>query len=201
DVVPQFETGPDVGHERTQVLLRLAELVLHAAQPGMFGEPFSLSTHSPAAARRPWAVASTAWHKFARLATRSWHFRPDARFGLARCYSLAADEAEAVLVDAAGAVAGGKEVQLVDHVVVAAYEGLIDPCPLQDRQFEGSFQEPPALPVVNKICVAVGEPHRKRAPGDVIGPHVPVELEVEGADRLVGVLASRSSLNRIDPRC
>src|SRR5215468_9693315 len=40
DVVPQFETGPDVGHERTQVLLRLAELVLHAAQPGTFGEPF-----------------------------------------------------------------------------------------------------------------------------------------------------------------
>ena len=43
---------------------------------------------------------------------------------------------------AAGAVAGGEEVQLVDHVVVAAYEGFIDPCPLQDRQFEGSFQEP-----------------------------------------------------------
>src|SRR5215471_16703505 len=121
----------------------------------------------------------------------SLYFRPDARFGLARCYSLAADEAEAVLVDAAGAVAGGKEVQLVDHVVVAAYEGLIDPCPLQDRQFEGSFQEPPALPVVNKICVAVGEPHRKRAPGDVIGTQVPVELYVEVADRLVGRLARR----------
>jgi hypothetical protein len=60
---------------------------------------------------------------------------------------LAADEAEAVLVDAAGAVAGGEEVQLVDYVVVAAYEGLIDPRPLQDRQFEGSFQEPAALPV------------------------------------------------------
>ena len=63
----------------------------------------------------------------------SLYLRPDARFGLARCCSLAADEAEAVLVDAAGAVAGGEEVQLVDHVVVAAYEGLIDPCPLQDR--------------------------------------------------------------------
>jgi hypothetical protein len=51
---------------------------------------------------------------------------------------LAADEAEAVLVDAAGAVAGCEEVQLVDHVVVAADEGLIDPWPLQDSKFEGS---------------------------------------------------------------
>src|SRR5207248_686946 len=104
---------------------------------------------------------------------------------------------EAVLVDAAG----GEEVQLVDHVVVAAYERLIDPCPLQDRQFEGSFQEPPALPVVNKIKVAAGEPHRKRASGDVIRTQVPVELRVEVAERLVGLLATRSSLNRIDPRC
>src|SRR5262245_30290441 len=95
----------------------------------------------------------------------------------------------------------GKKVQLDDHVVVAACEGLIDPCPLQDRQFEGSFQEPPALPVVNKIYVAVGEPHRKRASGDVIRTQVPVELHVEVADRLVGVLAARSSLNGIDPRC
>src|SRR5215471_21596595 len=84
----------------------------------------------------------------------SLYLRPDARFGLARCCSWAADEAEAVLVGAAGAVAGGEEVQLVDHVVVAACEGLIDPCPLQDRQFEGSFQEGPALPGVNKNCVA-----------------------------------------------
>jgi hypothetical protein len=45
----------------------------------------------------------------------------------ARCCSLPADEAEAGLVDAAGTVAGGEEVQLVDHVVVAAYEGLVDP--------------------------------------------------------------------------
>src|SRR6266480_6512339 len=83
--------------------------------------------------------------------------QPDARFRRVRCCSLAGDEAEAVLVEAAGAVAGGEEVQFVDHMVVAAYEGLIDPCPLQDRQFEGSFQEPPALPVVNKMCVVVGE--------------------------------------------
>src|SRR6476646_8841760 len=102
----------------------------------------------------------------------------------ARCRSLTADEAEAVLVDAAGAVAGVEEVQLVDHVVVAAYEGLIDPCPLQDRQFEGSFQEPPALPVVNKMCVATGEPHRKRASRDVVRTQVPGELHVEVADRL-----------------
>src|SRR5205807_6621862 len=79
----------------------------------------------------------------------SLYLRPDARFRRARCCSLAADEAEAVLVDAAG----GEEMQLVDHVVVAAYEGLIDPCPLQDRQFEGSFQEPPALPVVKKSAL------------------------------------------------
>src|SRR5262245_52760939 len=39
----------------------------------------------------------------------SLYVRPDARFGLARCCSLAADEAEAVLVEAAGAVAGGEE--------------------------------------------------------------------------------------------
>src|SRR6185437_13681361 len=117
-----------------------------------------------------------------------------------RC-SLPADEAEAVLVDATGAVAGGEKVQLVDHVVVAAYEGLIDPCPLQDRQFEGSFQEPPALPVVNKICVAAGEPHRKRASRDVVRTQVPGELHVEVADRLVGVLATRSSVNGVDPGC
>src|SRR5262249_52852853 len=129
------------------------------------------------------------------------YLRPDARFGLARCCSLAADEAEAVLDDAAGAVAGGEEVQLVDHVVVAACEGLIDPCPLKDRQFEGSFQELPTVPVVNKNVIATCEPHRKRASGDVIRTQVSVELRVEAADRLVGVLAARSSLNRIDPRC
>src|SRR6478672_2130718 len=75
------------------------------------------------------------------------------------CCSLPVDEAEAVLVDAARTVARREEVQLVDHMVVAAYEGLIDPCPLQDRQFEGSFQEPPTLPVAHKIRVAAGEPH------------------------------------------
>ncbi len=64
---------------------------------------------------------------------------------------MAADEAEAVLVDAAGAVAGREEVQLVDHMVVAAYEGLIDPGSLQDRQFEGSFQEPPAVTVAHRL--------------------------------------------------
>src|SRR6185437_11685666 len=117
-----------------------------------------------------------------------------------RC-SLAADEAEAVLVDAAGAVARSEEVQLVDHMVVAAYEGLIDPCPLQDRQFEGSFQEPAALPVANKICVAAGEPHRKRTSGDVIRTQVPVELHVEVADRLVRIRVTRSSVNRVDPGC
>src|SRR5215467_7372593 len=97
----------------------------------------------------------------------SLYLRPDARFGLARCCSWVADDAEAVLVDAAGAVAGGEEVQLVDHVVVAA-------CPLQDRQFERSFQESPALPVTNENCVAVGEENRKRASGDVIRTQVPV---------------------------
>src|SRR6476646_8152308 len=105
----------------------------------------------------------------------------------ARSCSLTADEAEAVLVDAAGAVAGGEEVQPVDHVVVAAYEGLVDPCPLQDRQFEGSYQELPAVPVALKVHAVTGEPHRKRASGDVIGTQVPVELDVEVADRLGGV--------------
>src|SRR4029078_8771597 len=67
------------------------------------------------------------------------------------CCSLPADEAEAVFVNAAGAVAGREEVQLVDHMVVAAYEGLIDPDSSLDRQFEGSFQEPPAVTVAPKI--------------------------------------------------
>jgi len=40
---------------------------------------------------------------------------------------LPADEAEAVLVSAAGTVARSEEVQLVDHVVVATGEGFIDP--------------------------------------------------------------------------
>jgi hypothetical protein len=81
------------------------------------------------------------------------HLRPDVRFRRARCCSLPADEAEAVLVDAAGAVAGGEEVQLVDHVVVAAYEGLIDPCPFQDRQFKGSFQNLPPCPSSTKLAL------------------------------------------------
>jgi len=38
---------------------------------------------------------------------------------------LAADEAEAVLVGAAGAVARGEEVELVDHVVVPTDERLL----------------------------------------------------------------------------
>ena len=49
---------------------RLREPVLDGVKPGPFGQPFSLSTHSPAAASRPWAVASTAWRRFARHATR-----------------------------------------------------------------------------------------------------------------------------------
>src|SRR6476661_4351298 len=117
-----------------------------------------------------------------------------------RLLLLVADEAEAVLVDAAGAVAGREEVQLVDHMVVAAYEGLVDPCPLQDRQFEGSYEESPTLPVVHKIRVATSEPHRKRASRDVVGAQVPVELHVELADRLGGIRVTRSSVNRVDPR-
>src|SRR5262249_6475413 len=105
-----------------------------------------------------------------------------------------------VLVDAGGAVAGGEEVQLVDHVVVAAGEGLIDPGSLEDRQFERSFQEPPALPVGNKLRVATGESHRKRASGDVVGAQVPVELQVEVADLLGGVRVTRSSVDWVDPR-
>ena len=43
-----------------------------ACRPARSVIRFSLSAHSPTAARRPWAVASTAWHRLARQATRSW---------------------------------------------------------------------------------------------------------------------------------
>jgi hypothetical protein len=76
----------------------------------------------------------------------------------ARCCSWPADEAEAVLVNAAGPVARSEEVQFVDHVVVATGKGFIDPGSLQDRQFEGSRNLPPcpsstkfALLPVNRI--------------------------------------------------
>src|SRR5262245_33440855 len=128
--------------------------------------------------------------------------RLERAFRCATCCSWAADEAEAILVNAAGAVAGGEEVQPVDHVVVAAYEGLIDPCPLQNRQLPGSFHDIPALPVVHRRSqVAAGEPHRERASGDVIRAQVPGVLGIEVADGLVGFLATRSSVNGVDPHC
>jgi hypothetical protein len=69
----------------------------------------------------------------------------------------AADEAEAIFVD----VPRGEKVQSVDHVVVAAHNGSIDPRPLYYVQLEGSNQETPARPVVFENDVAPCEPHRK----------------------------------------
>jgi hypothetical protein len=69
----------------------------------------------------------------------------------------AADEAEAVFVD----VPRGEKVQSVDHVVVAAHNGSIDPRPLNYVELEGSFQESPALSVGDENEVAPCELHRK----------------------------------------
>jgi hypothetical protein len=52
-------------------------------------------------------------------------------------------------------------VQSVDHVVVAAHNGSIDPRPLNYVKLEGSNQETPALSVVFENDVASCEPHRK----------------------------------------
>ena len=53
----------------------------------------------------------------------------------------------------------------VDHVVVATGNGFIDPSSLQDRQFEGSFQEPPALPVVHEIVLLLVNRIENEPPG------------------------------------
>ena len=95
-----------------------------------------------------------------------------------------ADEAEAVLVDAAI----GLEVQFVDHVVVTTDKRSVDPRRLDDRQLEGSFEELPTSTIVNKDEIASREAHRKRAARDVVRGEIPLELHVEGADRLVLVL-------------
>src|SRR6185295_236093 len=153
--------------------------------------PEVMAAGQPSARVRP-ADAGPPWCSSLRLG---------ALFRRARCCSLPADEAEAVLIYAAGTVPRSEEVQLVDHVVVATRKGFIDPGSLQDRELEGSFQEPPALPVIHKIRVATGEPHRERASGNVIGAQVPGELHVEVADSLGRVRTTRSSVYWVDPRC
>src|SRR5258705_12213461 len=107
--------------------------------------------------------------------------------------SRMADEAEAVLIDAAR----GQEVQFVDHVVVTTDKPSVYPRRLQDRQFEGSFEELPTSTVVNEDVIASREAHRKRAARNVVGTQIPVELHVEGAHRLVLVLVARSSADRV----
>ena len=72
-----------------------------------------------------------------------------------------ADKAEAVLVNAAGTVARSEKVQSVDHVVVSAHNGSIDPRPLNYVELEGSYQETPARSVGFEGGVAPCEPHRK----------------------------------------
>ena len=43
--------------------------------------------------------------------------------------------------------------QLVNHVVVATYKWSISPGRLQDREFEGSYQEPPTVPIIFKMNI------------------------------------------------
>ncbi len=88
--------------------------------------------------------------------------------------------------------------QLVDHVVMTTYKRSIRPSRLDNRQLEGPFQEPPSVAVANEARIAVCEPHRERAAGDVVGAQLAVELRVEATDSLVGVRATRSSANRVD---
>jgi len=84
------------------------------------------------------------------------------------------------------------------HVVMATHEGTIDPGGLDDRQFERSFQEPSADPVVDKNDIASCESHREGAPGDVIGAQIPFKLHVEGANRLVLIRVTRRSADRLN---
>ena len=78
-----------------------------------------------------------------------------------RCVSWAADVAEAVFDD----VPIGGKVQVVDHVVVAAHDGSIDPRPLNYVKLEGSFQKTPALSVVIEDEVAARECIANDPPG------------------------------------
>ena len=69
DGVAQAEKGPD-----TRVRGSWSDCPSRSwmpSSPARLASRFSFSTHSPAAARRPWAAASTAWHRFARQATLS----------------------------------------------------------------------------------------------------------------------------------
>ena len=63
--------------------------------------------------------------------------------------------------------------QSIHHVVVTTYKRSINPGGLQYREFEGSFQVLPTDPVGNKVDVATGEAHRKRASRDVVGTQIP----------------------------
>src|SRR4051794_1769595 len=49
---------------------------------------------------------------------------------------MTADDAEAVLIDAAGTIAGREEMELVDHMVVAAHERSNSPGCLRYRQIQ-----------------------------------------------------------------
>ena len=88
--------------------------------------------------------------------------------------------------------------QLIHHVVMTTNKRSIDPGRFQDRQFEGSFQEPPTPSVVNKNEIPTCEAHRKRASGDVVGTQIPGELLIEVADSLVRVRVTRNSANWVD---
>ena len=72
--------------------------------------------------------------------------------------------------------------QFIDHVVMSACKRSIDPCPLKDRQLEGSFQELPTLAIGDKNVILTYESHRKRASRDVVSTQIPGELHVKVAE-------------------
>src|ERR1700682_1703025 len=72
--------------------------------------------------------------------------------------------------------------QLIDHVVMAAFKWRKDPRCLQYREFEGSFQVLPALSVRNELGeTRTGSQvklHGQRAAAEVVGTQEAVERDL-----------------------
>src|SRR5437868_5031207 len=89
--------------------------------------------------------------------------------------------------------------QPVHHVVMATDKAAIDPGSLDDRQFDGPYEELPTNPVRLEGGIAfTGETHRERAAGHVISAEVPGELHVERANCLVWIRVARDPPNGVD---
>src|SRR5262245_8302158 len=97
--------------------------------------------------------------------------------------------------------------QSIHHVIVTALKSPIHSGGLEDREFEGAFQEGPT------ILVRVGnegvisrrrasrngvEPHRKRASREVVCAQIAGELHIEPADSTVLFPVSGNSENGVD---